>query len=60
MKTVELLPISIKFKRLRKEFGVIWNVKQESEFVICFSGKGILIESIDGKHIRWVKPQEVK
>jgi hypothetical protein len=56
MKTAILKPFSSRIKQLIKIHGDIWNII-ESRHIECFNSIGIMIESLDGKHSRWVKPE---
>lgn len=56
---VELLPNNKRLKQLRKEHGKFWNVIERRDNVLCFTGPGIRIKSLDGKHERWVRPEDI-
>jgi len=59
----EILPANKRFKQLIAEHGRLW-LELERKSVSCFDGKiGVLIESLDKTHTRWVMPtllQEIK
>jgi len=55
--TVTLKPMSARFKQLIRAHGATWAVIGQSTSLQCFDGaEGILVESLDGAHSRWVKP----
>lgn len=58
MKTVILLPTNKRAKQLIKEHGEEWEFIQTQK-VQCFNDEGIMIKSLNGKHFRWVRKQEV-
>lgn len=61
LKTVLLLPKTKRLKQLIKEHGSKWFVIKRKNKVQCFDNqKGLFIESFDGKHSRWVKPEQVE
>lgn len=60
METVILKPVSKRAKQLIRQHGDCWSVIERRP-VACFNGDvGILIESPDGTHSRWVLPGQVK
>ena len=60
MKTVKLLPNTKRLKQIIKEHGSQWRVLDDRP-VLCFGGqRGILIQSMDESHMRWVKPVDIK
>jgi hypothetical protein len=60
MKTVTLLPHTKRLKQLIKEYGEQWTELYRLK-AQCFNGMlGVMIESKDGKHTRWVLPINVR
>lgn len=59
---IELLPTTMRLRQLIFQFGNIWAVIKPEQSVQCFhdSSTGIRIESIDGSHIRWVRPDDIQ
>jgi len=60
MKQANLLPTTSRMKQLIQAHGKVWNIVRESEHTICFDAKGIFIESVDGNHSRWVRPEHIQ
>jgi len=58
MTTCTLLPARKRLKELIAHHGASWVVLQERS-VQCLKGPGVLIESRDGAHRRWVYPHEI-
>jgi len=58
MDKVTLLPKTARLKQLIKEFGSEWKQTGEEQPVQCFDGSGIFVESMCGKHKRWVRPSD--
>ena len=55
-----LLPDNKRLKQLIREFGSEWTIVQKEDHVQCFDGNpGLFIQSICGKHTRWVRPIQV-
>jgi len=59
-KNVTILPINKRLKQLIKVFGSTWKLLQHKASVQCFNNEGWLIESLDKKHRRWVRKEELK
>ena len=60
METIELLPANKRLKQIVQEHGKLWKLLKECP-VQCFNGAtGLFIESMDGRHSRWIRPEEAK
>lgn len=62
MKQVILKSNTKRLKQLITEFGFTWNIVKEETSVQCFTdcSTGIMIESIDKQHSRWVRPTDIE
>jgi hypothetical protein len=57
MEPIRLLPKTKRLKELIKLHGEWWKVIDRRS-VQCFDNMGIYVESLDGKHKRWIKEWE--
>jgi hypothetical protein len=58
--TVKLLPNTKRLKQVIKEHGHVWNLLQGPMPMQCFDNElGILIKSLDDKHVRNVRVTDV-
>ena len=51
---VILKPECARIRQLIKQHGAVWTVL-EIAHVQCFDDMGVLVESLDGSHSRWIK-----
>lgn len=62
MRTIELRPATARLRQLIREHGATWRVIREEQSVQCFrtSPTGVMIESLDGRHSRWIEPSMIE
>jgi len=63
MNTVRLKPSRVRLRQLIREFGPVWEEVARRP-VACFGDTaspqmGVLIRSLDGKHERWARPEDL-
>jgi hypothetical protein len=60
MNTVTLKPATKRLKQLVKEFGDQWRVVRSQDTVQCLNGPGVFVESMCGRHTRWVDKDQLE
>lgn len=55
MRMVKIKPTNKRLKQLITEFGEDWEIIETRQSVQCFDNAGLLIQSKNKKHHRWVK-----
>ena len=59
--TCKLLPKNKRLKQIFKEHGNEWVIVQEAESVVCLDhGPGLLVETRNGEHFRWVREEDIE